>query len=257
MRQLLLAGLLLALLLSAGCSNDPADASATGDSIVLLTRSTVATNADTHRLLVFADADNNDCLLNHSFASGDALKLSDGTYRFVTLTHPECFDIPATGTTTGIGFNEAPTLKADVPLKAVLVSSATSVTLPTSAAYTANLKPATCVLKLQLVNVPEGLTLTLKNMPAGLSLSGNYTGVSTIAHTLDKNAGTYCLPTAGNAVIAFSVPAGSSGDLDLGMPIEAGHTYSVPLQWNEGKIQLASTIKQWESSSENGDAEME
>ena len=143
------------LLLFAGCSPDTtADPPAPG-TVTLLTR-TVTETTVAHRLLVFGADDDNACKLNHSFTSGSAVTLDNGNYRFVTLTETACFDLPAAGKVDGLSYDQLLTLKGDAGLEAVQISQPAEVKLPTENSYTAVLRPATCLFRLTLKDVPDG-----------------------------------------------------------------------------------------------------
>lgn len=241
------------LLLFAGCSPDTtADPPAPG-TVTLLTR-TVTETAAAHRLLVFGAGTDNACKLNHSFTSGNAVTLDNGNYRFVTLTETACFDLPAAGEVDGLSYDQLLALKGDAGLEAVQISKPAEVKLPTETSYTAVLRPATCLFRLTLKDAPDGLQLHLKNMQAGLSLSGSYTDTATKVYPLQENDN-ICLPTAGSAVLQYRSDAGS-GELDLGMAFEAGYTYSASLQWQENGLKITSTVVNWAGDSNTeGDAE--
>ncbi|MFV0584960.1 MAG: hypothetical protein ACK5N4_23335 [Parabacteroides gordonii] len=258
MKRFIPACLLLAfaffLLLSAGCSSDTTVDLPVSGTVTLLTRSVTETAA-AHRLLVFGADDDNACKLNYSFTSGNAITLDAGKYRFVTLTETACFDLPGAGVTAGVAANQLLTLKEGATLEAVQISQPAEVTLP-AASYTAVLQPAACLFRLTLKEAPADLTLHLKNMPAGLSLSGSYTDAATKVYPLKENDN-ICLPTVGSAVLQYRSDAGS-GELDLGMAFEAGYTYSVSLQWHNEELKLTSNIEAWENGSDkSGNAEME
>ena len=240
------------LLLSAGCSSDTTVDPPVSGTVTLLTR-TVTETASAHRLLVFGTDGDNACKLNHSFTSGSALTLDAGKYRFVTLTETACFNLPGAGVTAGVAANQLLALKEGATLEAVQISQPAEVTLP-AASYTAVLQPATCLFRLTLKEAPADLTLHLKNMPAGLSLSGSYTDAATKAYPLEENDN-ICLPTAGSAVLQYRSDAGS-GELDLGMTFEPGYTYSASLQWQENGLKITSTVANWNGGGNtNGDAE--
>lgn len=243
------------LLLFAGCSPDTtADPPAPG-TVTLLTR-TVTETTVAHRLLVFGADDDNACKLNHSFTSGSAVTLDNGNYRFVTLTETACFDLPAAGKVDGLSYDQLLALKGDAGLEAVQISQPAEVKLPVAISYTAVLRPATCLFRLTLKDAPDGLQLHLKNMSAGLSLSGDYTDTSVSSYTL-KEGENRCLPTDGNAVLQYQSDFGL-GELDLGMAFEAGYTYSASLQWHNEELKLTSNIEAWENEDDkSGNAEME
>lgn len=243
------------LLLFAGCSPDTtADPPAPG-TVTLLTR-TVTETTVAHRLLVFGADGDNACKLNHSFTSGSAVTLDNGNYRFVTLTETACFDLPAAGEVDGLSYDQLLALKGDAGLEAVQISQPAEVKLPTETSYTAVLRPATCLFRLTLKDAPDGLQLHLKNMSAGLFLSGDYTDTSVLPYTL-KEGENRCLPTDGNAVLQYQSDFGL-GELDLGMAFEAGYTYSASLQWHNEELKLTSNIEAWENEDDkSGNAEME
>lgn len=243
------------LLLFAGCSPDTtADPSAPG-TVTLLTRTVMETTV-AHRLLVFGAGGDNTCKLNHSFTSGSAVTLDNGNYRFVTLTETACFDLPAAGKVDGLSYDQLLALKGDAGLEAVQISQPAEVTLPVAISYTAVLRPATCLFRLTLKDAPDGLQLHLKNMSAGLSLSGDYIDTSVSSYTLEEGENR-CLPTDGNAVLQYESDFGL-GELDLGMAFEAGYTYSASLQWHNEELKLTSNIEAWENEDDkSGNAEME
>lgn len=251
MKRILLTGLASAFILWSGCSNDPVAVSGSDPAIVSLsTRSETVVAESSHRLLAFGNAGvTDDCLLNYSFVSGGAVKLAGSTYRFVVLTTPGCLDLPAAGTTAGIAFDGVLPLKEGMPVEQILVSQPEAVTVPATTSYTASLKPATCLLKLTLADIPEGLSVGLTNMAAGLSPSGDYTSAGNITYPL-KEGDNLCLPTTGgsNGQLSFALtndPSSTSGTLDLGTKLEAGYTYRISLQWHGEAIGLTSEVTQW------------
>lgn len=275
MKQFLLISLASALLLTAGCSNDGIDSLSDPAPLTLLTRGATETTA-AHRLLVFPASasgktddggsnDDADCLLNYSFTSGNALTLAAGSYRFVTLTESSCLDLPVAGKTDGLLFDKLLTLKGGASLEAVQVSEPAEVTFPGTSSYTASLQPATCLLKLQLTDAPEGLTLQLTNMYGGIPLSGSYPkDAPVIAYSLHQGEN-ICLPTGESAVLQYqykeeseSGPASGiqSGTLNLGMSLDPGYTYSASLQWHNEELKITSTVEKWQGNDNTtGDAE--
>lgn len=276
MKQFLLISLASALLLTAGCNNDDgADGSDAPAPVTLLTRGATEATAG-HRLLVFpasghaGDAGSSsdaECLLNYSFTSGNALTLAAGSYRFVTLTESSCLDLPVAGETDGLLFDKLLTLKDGASLEAVQVSEPAEVTFPGTTSYTASLQPATCLLKLQLADAPEGLTLQLTNMYGGIPLSGKYPeDAPVIAYSLHQGEN-ICLPTGESAILQYqykeeSGPASGmqsgleSGTLNLGMSLDPGYTYSASLQWHNEELKITSTVEKWEGDDNTtGDAE--
>lgn len=137
------------------------------------------------------------CLFNQSFGSGNkSVKLANGTYRFVTLSGIEGFDLPAGGTTDDISLSTPIALKAGSKCSPVQVSAPQKVSIPGTSVYTADLKPATCLLKPELKNVPEGVTLALTNMYNVVSLTGSYTGAEAVCPPYSLGSGeNICLPT--------------------------------------------------------------
>lgn len=247
MKQIVLINLVFTLLLMAGCNDESSDDAATPSLVTLLTKATTEIKADTHRLLVFGDASNNTCLLNYTFASGDALTVSAGSFRFVTLTDADCFQLPIAGTVDGISFDALLPLKSGIPLKEVLASEPFDITYPGTTVYTATLKPATCLLRLLLSDAPEGLLFYLKNMSSGLSFSGIYPAdIATVPYPVQPGVN-ICLPTGVDAVLEYQTPDGTGemGTVDLGMKLEAGYIYSARLQWNEGNLFLKSEVGKW------------
>lgn len=244
------------LLLSAGCSSDTTVDPPVSGTVTLLTRSVTETAA-AHRLLVFGADGDNACKLNYSFTSGNAVTLDDGNYRFVTLTETACFDLPAAGEVDGLSYDRLLTLKKGTVPDEVQISQPAEVALPGTASYTASLRPATCLLKLEVKNPPEGsLSLKLKNMSVGISFSGNYADTSTSDYTLIAGDNR-CLPINGTAMLHYQSDFGSD-DLDLGIAFEAGYTYSVSLQWHNEELKLTSNIEAWENGGDkSGNAEME
>ena len=256
MKRFILASIRLALvlflLLSVGCSPEVAVDPPVSGTVTLLTRSVTET-ATAHRLLVFGADGDNTCWLNYSFTSGSAVALSNGSYRFVTLTEAACFKLPAAGEVDGLSYDQLLTLKEGATLEAVQISHPDNITLPT-ASYTAVLQPATCLLRLTVKDAPADLTLALKNMPAGLSLSGSYAGAATKAYPL-KVDDNICLPTDGNAVLEYKSTSGL-GTLNLGMTFEPGYTYSASLQWQENGLKITSVVVNWDNGGNSvGDAE--
>lgn len=244
--------LMLFFLMSVGCSPEVAVEPPASGTVTLLTRSVTETTA-AHRLLVFGVSGDKTCMLNYSFTSGSAVALTAGNYRFVTLTETACFNLPASGEVAGLSYDQLLTLKEDATLEAVQISHPDNITLPATS-YTAVLQPATCLLRLTVKDAPDGLTLALNNMPAGLSLSGSYIGATTKAYplTVDDNI---CLPTDDNAMLQYQTSAGS-GTLDLGMTFEPGYTYSASLQWQENGLKITSVVANWdEGGNSAGNAE--
>lgn len=255
MRLLDTISLVLAFVLSSGCSSENGNDFAEPSAVTLLTRAETATTV-AHRLLVFGEVGNDACLLNHSFVSGDALKLDDGSYRFVTLTATGCFDLPAAGVIDGVSLDRLLPLKENTTLQPVMISAVTKVETPDETTYIANLHPATCLLKLELKNAPADLALELQNMAAGLSLSGSYSGAAK-AYPLKKEEDNLCLPTVGNAIVQYA-SEGKTQTLEFGMPLESGYTYSARLQWNkeEDSFKILSKVEMWlGDSNTNGEAD--
>ena len=271
MKQYLLISLASAFLLTAGCSGDGADDLSAPAPVTLLTRGATETTA-AHRLLVFpasgdaGDAGSSgdaDCLFNYSFTSGKALTFEAGSYRFVTLTESPCLALPVAGETDGLPFDKLLALKDGATLEAVQVSEPAEVTFPGTTSYTASLQPATCLLKLQLADAPEGLTLQLINMYGGIPLSDKYPAdAPVIAYPLHQGEN-ICLPTGENAVLQYQYKAESgtesdiqSGTLDLGMSFDPGYTYSASLQWHNEELKITSTVEKWQGDDNTtGDAE--
>lgn len=241
--------LMCILLLSPACHNEmgcePSD-------LTLMTRAQVGTVAPMHRLLVFGDAsggngNSNACLFNYAFVSGSRISPGSGTYRFVTLGNADCLELPAAGTTDGIGFDGLLPLKSGATLGNILASQPEKVVCPDTRVYTASLRPATCLLKLTLQDAPEDIVLKLKNMPSGLSFSGTYTNDEAFQQAYPLQEGeNVCLPTAADAQLQYETD-GTTGVLDLGVTLEAGYTYQIPLQWQAGKIGLSSEVTIWNS----------
>lgn len=259
MKKTLYLAALSALLLSAtSCSENDLPESDSAE-VVLSTRTGNET-AD-FRLLVF-DKSKGECLLNQSFGSGNkSVKLTNGTYRFVTLSGIEGFDLPADGTTDGISLSTPIALKAGSKCSPVQVCTPQTVSIPSTSVYIADLKPATCLLKPELINVPEGVTLALTNMYNSVSLTGKYAENEAVCSSYSLGSGeNICLPTKGNAELQYTSGTGEStsvsGTLNLGMQLEAGYTYSFILQWHYGSLRLTSEIKKWDNKTTvNGDAE--
>lgn len=255
-KTLYLAALSALLLSAAGCSENDLPESDSAE-VVLSTRT--GNETTDFRLLVFDDSEGK-CLLNQSFGSGNkSVKLANGTYRFVTLIGIEGFDLPAGGTTDGISLSTPIALKAGSKCSPVQVCAPQTVSISGTSVYTADLKPATCLLKPELKNAPEGVTLALTNMYNGVSLTGKYADNEALCSSYSLGSGeNICLPTKGNAVLQYTSETGESvsGTLDLGMPLEAGYTYSFTLQWHYGSLRLTSEIKKWkEIKTVTGDAE--
>ena len=249
----LLPAFILFFLLSAGCSSDRIVDPPVSGTVTLLTRSVTETAA-AHRLLVFGFDMDNSCKLNHSFTSGSAVALTEGNYRFVTLTETACFELPAAGTTAGLALDLPLPLKESVALEPILIKEATRVALPQTS-YIAVLQPATCLLRLTLTDAPENLTLTLQNMAAGLSLTGTYDTAATKAYQL-KAGDNLCLPTVGKAIVQFAETDGKTGTLKLGVPLEAGYTYQAALKWHAEGLTLTSKVEMWNTgTSTEGNAE--
>lgn len=262
MKQFILISLASALLLTAGCSGDGADDLSAPAPVTLLTRGATETTT-AHRLLVFPATGDADCLLNYSFTSGKVLTFEAGSYRFVTLTESSCLDLPVAGETDGLPFDKLLALKDGATLEAVLVSEPAKVTFPGTTSYTASLQPATCLLKLQLADAPEGLTLQLTNMYGGIPLSGKYPeDAPVIAYSLHQGEN-ICLPTGESAVLQYQYKAESgtesgiqSGTLNLGMSFDPGYTYSASLQWHNEELKITSTVEKWQGDDNTtGDAE--
>lgn len=258
---LYLAALTVLLLSMEGCSGDDAAAPEKETfGVALLTRGGNETTA--YRLLVFETGGEEKCLFNQSFGSGnESVRLTDGTYRFATLSGTEGFDLPIAGTTAGIGASALISLKEGGTCSAVRVSILQEVKIPGTAVYEAVLKPATCLLKLELKDAPEGVTLELANMYGGISLTGSYAdNASTYTSYPLTSKENVCLPTKGNAQLSYTMKgtdAGmDSGTFDLGIPLEAGYTYSFTLQWHGEELQITSSVEQWKGDDNiAGDAE--
>ena len=250
------AGLFLS---AAGCSEDNPSSPEDGTiEVSLSTRGGVET-AD-YRQWVFGS--DNKCVFNQSFGAGSgSVRLKDGTYRFATLSGMEGFSLPAAGTTDGIDPSALIPLKANgSKCSAARVSFLKEVKIPEATVYEATLKPATCLLNLELKDVPDGTTLALTNMYNGVSLTGSSDGSAAVCLSYPLGNGeNICLPTNKNAMLKYTSASGksapASGTLDLGVTLEAGYTYSFVLQWNEGLQLSSSSIKGWdEEGNKEGDA---
>lgn len=261
---LYLAVLTVLLLSMAGCSGDDAAAPEKETSgVALLTRGGDETAA--YRLLVFETGGEGKCLLNQSFGSGnERVRLADGTYRFATLSGMEGFSLPAAGTTDGIDPSALVSLNADGKCSAARVGFLEEVKIPETGVYEAGLQPATCLLKLELKDMPADVTWALKNMYNGVSLTGSYPGGAAVCSSYPLGSGeNICLPTNGNAELQYTSASGesvpSSGTLGLGVPLEVGYTYSFTLQWHNEEFQLtASSIEDWgNKKNTDGDAIMD
>ena len=128
--------------------------------------------------------------------------------------------------------------------------------------YEANLQPATCQLQLKLKDAPDGVKLALTNMYTGISLTNTYGDAATISSYPLNSEENICLPTKGNAILRYSsqpvAPESAvTGTLDLGMPLEAGYTYSFSIQWHEGTMEITSSVTNWQSGGDEveGDAD--
>lgn len=252
------AGLFLS---AAGCSEDnpPSGEDGTTD-VSLSTRGGVETAAS--RLWVFGSDDK--CVLNQPFGVGNgSVRLKDGRYRFATLSGMEGFSLPAAGTTDGIAPAALIPLNADGKCSAARVSLLEEVRIPQASVYEATLQPATCLLKLELKDMPEDVTLALTNMYDGVSLTGSYAGGAAVCSSYPLGSGAnICLPTDGNAMLRYTSGSGGSapatGTLDLGVPLAAGYTYSFVLQWREELQLTASSIDGWDNNyGTGGDATMD
>lgn len=249
------------LLMSPGCgkSDDAAHPSDATAEVNLLTRGGSAASA--YRLLVFSE-NNDDCLLNRSFGSGnESIRLANGSYHFVTLSDAEGLDLPPAGTTIGItpstiiGLKEGTTTWPEAQ-----VSILTTLTLPNASIYEATLKPATCRLKLTVTGIPEGKTIAyeLKNMYTGIRLNGQ--SAEEAPYSL-KQGDNICLPTIGNAILSYTVSEGTtpaqSVEMNLGYALEPGYTLTTHLEWIDKEMHLSSSITLWDDEGEKeGDAVM-
>lgn len=261
MKMTLYLTVLSVLLLSvAGCSGSDAPSPKDDVSgVTLQTRGGGETAG--YRLLVF-EGSAGKCLVNQSFGSGnESVRLANGTYGFVTLSGVEGFDLPVAGTTVGIDPSVPVALKAGGKCSPVQVSVLQEVGIPGTSVYEVALKPATCLLKLELKDAPGGVALGLTNMYGGVSLTGSYAGDAPLcsSYPLDSEEN-ICLPTKGNAVLQYTGVASNlpetSGTLDLGMPLEPGYTYSFTLQWQGEHLKITSTVEKWKDGDETtGDAE--
>lgn len=250
------------LLIAPGCgkSDDAAVPSYATAQVNLLARGGSAASA--YRLLVFSE-NNDDCLLNRSFGSGnESIRLANGSYRFVTLSDAEGLNLPAAGTTIGItpstviGLKEGTTTWPEAQ-----VSTLTTLALPGASIYEATLKPATCRLKLTVTGIPEGKTIAyeLKNMYTGIRLDGLPAGL-TATYSL-KQGDNICQPTDGNAILSYTVNEGTTPakpvEMNLGYALEPGYTLTAHLEWIDKEMHLSSSIALWDDEGEKeGDAVM-
>lgn len=252
MKKTLYLAVLSALLFSAvGCSGNDTPEVDSGE-VTLLTRA--GSETSDFRLLVF---DNNEgkCLFNQAFGPGnESVRLATGTYRFVTLSGTESLDLPAAGTTDGIDLSKPIALKAGGS-SPVQIGTSQEVSIPETTVYEVDLKPATCLLKLETTGAPADMVFTLKNMYAGISLSGSNVGnLPATTHVLQSGPN-ICLPTAENTCLAYQSKEGN-GTFDLGIKLEAGYTYQATLQWHNASLSVTSRIEKWVSNPDiPGDAE--
>lgn len=246
-------------LLMTGCGDDDT-ALPVGETAEVSLTTRGETGTVDYRLLVF-DGDGA-CVCNRSFGSGnESIRLANGSYQFVSLSGMEGFELPASGTTTGFDVSTLIPLKEGVTCSPAMVSELKEVTILGATTYEANLQPATCQLQLKLQDAPSGVELALTNMYAGISLTNTYDNVKNISSYPLNSGVNICLPTKGNAMLQYTQPDASrtavTGTLDLGMPLEAGYTYSFSIQWYEGTMKITSSVTNWQPGGDEveGDAD--
>lgn len=244
-------------LLMTGCGDDDT-ALPVGETAEVSLTTRGGTGTVDYRLLVF---DGGACVCNRSFGSGnESIRLANGTYRFVTLSGMEGFNLPASGTTTGIDASTLIPLKEGRTCSPAMVSGLKEVKIPDATTYEANLQPATCLVKLKLHDVPLEVELALTNMYAGISLTNTYDDTAASSSYPLNSGENICLPTEGNAMLQYTQPDASrtavTGTLDLGTPLKAGYTYSFSIQWHEGTMEITSSVTDWQGNTNiKGDAD--
>lgn len=254
---LYLAALSALMFSAAGCrGNDAPEPESETTGVALLTRGEGETAG--YRLLVFDGSSTGDgkCLLNRAFGSGnESVQLENGTYRFATLSGVEGFDLPAGGTTDGIDLSQPIPLKTGWQCTAARLGVLQEVDIPTASVYSVALQPATCLLKLKTADAPDGIVLSLENMYDGIPLSGNYAEDAHTAAYVLQSGPNICLPTAGNARLAYRSEEGDD-TLDLDMQLDPGYTYQATLQWHNGRLGVTSRVEKWDGNTNvEGDAE--
>lgn len=245
-------------LLMTGCGDDDT-ALPVGETAEVSLTTRGGTGTVDYRLLVF---DGGACVCNRSFGSGnESIRLANGTYQFVSLSGMEGFELPASGTTTGIDASTLIPLKEGRTCSPAMVSGLEEVNISNATTYEANLQPATCQLQLKLQDAPNGVELALTNMYAGISLTNTYGDAATISSYPLNSEENICLPTKGNAMLHYFYQSDASesaleGTLDLGTPLKAGYTYSISLQWHEGEMKITSSVADWQGDNKiEGDAD--
>lgn len=252
-------GALAVLLFAGGCSNENGlvpEPTVSGE----ITIQTRADEAGEYRLLAF-NAGNGICALNQIIKADGAAttwSLANGKYNFVTLTGAGQFDMPEAGTTNGLTFSGAITLKSSQSLNPVNISRATEITIPTDPVYAVELLPATCKVKLVVKDkgmLKDGCTFSLKNMNNGFRPDG--TDPVTAPHTLVEGENV-CFPTTGNATLSCQIGSAAEQTLNLGQAFETGKSYTVTLTYKDGFALKDVEIKGWnsESNEHDGDAEL-
>lgn len=245
-KRIIQIGALAVLLFAGGCSNDNGlvpEPTVSGE----ITIQTRADEVGDYRLLAF-NTDNGSCVLNQVIkADGTAttLSLAGGNYKFVTLTGADQFDMPKAGTTDGLTFSSAITLKPDQSLSPVNISRATEITIPTDPVYAVELLPATCKVTLEIKNknmLKDECTFSLTNMNNGFQPDG--TDPATASHTLIEGENV-CFPTTGNATLSYKINLAAEQTLGLGKAFETGKSYTVTLTYKEGFALKDLEIKDW------------
>lgn len=248
----------LGLLLSTGGCSDgigPLPESAPKGEICIQTR---ADESGSYRLLAFK-ADDNACSLNHVIkADGTAqtISLAVGSYKFASLVGAEPFDLPDAGTTDGLSLSAPITLKPGATLSPVGFSPAADITIPAASIYAPELQPLTCKVTLkiedgEMLSPGNSFSYSLKNMHNGFSPDGKLPATTlTSGYNLSVDAVNYCLPTDGNAVIAYKAGVGGEQELQLKEAFESGKSYKVKLTYKED-FSLKATIESWDQSVDN------
>lgn len=248
----------LGLLLSTGGCSDgigPLPESAPKGEICIQTR---ADESGSYRLLAFK-ADDNACALNQVVkADGTAqtISLAAGSYKFVSLVGAEPFDLPDAGTTGGLSLSKPITLKPGATLSPVGFCPAADITIPAASIYAPELQPLTCKVTLkiedgEMLSPGNSFSYSLKNMHNGFSPDGKLPATTlTSGYNLTVEAVNYCLPTDGNAVIAYKAGVGGEQELQLKEAFKSGKSYTVTLTYKED-FSLKATIESWDQSVDN------
>lgn len=245
------------LLLTGGCSDasSPLPAPAPKGEITIQTR---ADESGSYRLLAFK-ADDNACALNQVIkadGTSQTITLPEGNYKFVTISGTDPFNLPAAGTTDRCSLSTPIPLKQGATLTPVGISPAADITIPSTSIYAAELQTLTCEVTLKIedggmLSSGNPFFYSLKNMYDGFYPDGTPPGTALAdGYNLSVGATNYCLPTVGNAVIAYKTEVGGEQELQLDEAFQSGKSYTITLTYEED-FAITAKIENWNQDSNN------